>query len=197
MKRRRYRLGRRAEAAAGTRRRIVEATLSLHDAQGIRATSVRDIAGQAGVAPATVLQHFPRMDELIQACGELSNQLAPMPTDAVLIGATTPTERIRRIALALFEWWEQLGDGFDHLRIDRRHLPQVDAWFADVRRRHRSLAEAASEGVDASTVDLLIALTTVDAWRALRDSGMDARRAAGHVARLFTPPSSSTGKAYH
>jgi AcrR family transcriptional regulator len=195
--RRRYRLGKRAEAAAGTRRRIVEATLSLHDAQGITRTSVRDIAGRAGVAPATVLEHFPHMDELIRACGELSDQLAPMPIEAVLIGEKTLAERIRRMALALFEWWEQLGDGFDHLRIDRRHLPQVDAWFADMARRHRDLATAAFAGADPARVDLLVALTTVDAWRALRDSGMDPNRAAGQVAQLLAQSSSSTRKAYH
>lgn len=194
--RRNYRLGKRAAAAAGTRRRIVEATLSLHDAQGITGTSVRDVAGRAGVAPATVLQHFPHMDELIQACGELSDQLAPMPTEAVLIGATTPAERIRRMALAFFEWWVQLGDGFDHLRIDRRHLPRVDAWFGDVARRHRDLAEAAFAGADPSRADLLVALTTVDAWRALRDSGMDPGCAAARVSQLFDQ-SSSTRKAVH
>ena len=196
MNRRRYRLGKRAEAAAGTRQRIVEAALSLHDAQGITRTSVRDIAGQAGVAPATVLQHFPHMDELIGACGELSDQLAPMPTEAILIGAKTPIERIRRMALAMFEWWEQLGDGFDHLRIDRRHLHQVDAWFADVARRHRDLARAAFAGADTSSSDLLVALTTVDAWRALRDAGSDPKRAAGQVSQLFAD-SSATRKAVH
>jgi AcrR family transcriptional regulator len=195
--RRRYRLGKRAEAAAGTRRRIVVATLQLHDAQGITGTSVRDIAGRAGVAPATVLQHFPQMDELIRACGELSDQLAPMPTEAIFIGEKTLAERIRRMVLALFEWWEQLGDGFDHLRIDRRHLTQVDAWFADVARRHRDLAAAALAGAGTPRVDLLVALTTVDAWRSLRDSGMDASRAAGQVAELFAQSSSSTRKAYH
>jgi AcrR family transcriptional regulator len=196
MNRRRYRLGKRAEAAAGTRRRIVEATLSLHDAQGITGTSVRDIAGRAGVAPATVLQHFPRMGELIQACGELSDQLAPMPTEAVFIGATTPAERIRRMVLALFEWWEQLGDGFDHLRIDRRYLPQVDAWVADVARSHRALARAAFAGADAPKVALLVAVTTVDAWRALRDAGIGPQRAAGQISQLFAE-SSLTRKAAH
>ena len=126
----------------------------------------------------------------------LSEQLAPMPTDAVLIGATTHAERIRRMALAFFGWWDQLGDGFDHLRIDRRHLPQVDAWLAEVARRHRDLAEAAFAGADPSRVDLLVALTTVDAWRALRDAGMDSRRAAAQVSQLFAH-SSGTGKAVH
>ena len=196
MTRRPYRLGKRAESASGTRRRIVESALSLHDEQGITRTSVRDIAGRAGVAPATVLQHFPRMDELIHACGELSDQLAPMPTAAVLVGATTEVERIQRMALALFEWWEQLGVGIDHLRIDRRYLRQVDAWFADVARGHRNLAAVALAGAPQPRVDLLVAITTVDAWRALRDSGMDPRGAAGQVAQLLRQDS-GTRKAYH
>jgi AcrR family transcriptional regulator len=185
--RRRYRLGKRAETASGTRQRIIEATLSLHDAQGITGTSVRAIAGRAGVAPATVLQHFPRMDELIRACGELTDQMAPMPTDAVLVGATTVHERIRRVAAALFERWEQLGDGFDHLRIDRRHIRPVEVWFGEMSNRHRELAEAALADADASAVDLLVAVTTVDAWRVLRDSGLDPTSAAGQIARLFSP----------
>ena len=193
---RQYRLGKRAETTAATRRRIVEATLSLHDQQGISGTSVRAIAGRAGVAPATVLQHFPHMDELVRACGELSDQLAPMPTEAIFVGTATVGERIRCLSLALFRWWEQLGDGFDYLRIDRRHMPRVDAWFAVVSGRHRDLADAAFAGADSPKVDLLIALTSVDAWRVLRDAGMDAHRAAEQVAQLFTQ-APDPRKAYH
>jgi AcrR family transcriptional regulator len=182
---RRYRLGRRADAAAATRRRIVEATLELHDEQGISATSVRDVASRASVAPSTVLQHFPVMDALIEACGELSDQLAPMPTDAILVGATTERERIGRMASAVFEWWGQLGPGFDHLRTDRRRIPAVDDWMTDVARRHRQLADAALDGTDAGRTDLLVALTTPDAWSALRDAGLDPRRAGIRVARLI------------
>jgi AcrR family transcriptional regulator len=182
---RRYRLGRRADAAAATRRRIVEATLELHDEQGISATSVRDVASRASVAPSTVLHHFPVMDSLIEACGELSDQLAPMPTDAILAGARTERERIGRLASALFEWWEQLGPGFDHLRTDRRRIPAVDDWMTDLAGRHRQLATAALDRADPSRADLLVALTTPDAWRALRDAGLDPRRAGLRVARLI------------
>lgn len=185
---RRYRLGKRADAAAATRRRIVEATLNLHDEQGIVRTSIRDVAGRAAVAPATVLQHFPRMDDLIEACGELSDAMAPMPTEAVLIGAGNRLERVRIFALALFAWWERLGPGWDHLQVDRRSLPPVDAWLLEVRRRHRALAAAALGGSSyASDIELLTALTTNDAWRSMRDAGMNPRVAARHVARLFPP----------
>lgn len=185
VKRRSYRLGKRAERAADTRRRIIEVTLELHDQQGISRTTVRDVAGRAAVAPSTVLQHFPRMDELIYACGELFDQLAPMPTEALLADATGVAERVERMATAMFEWWELIGPGFDHLRVDRRHIPQVDAWFADVGRRHRRLAEAALVGGDAGRVSLLVALTSADAWSALRAAGATAREAGSQVAQLI------------
>lgn len=185
MKRRPYRLGRRAERAAETRRRIIDATLELHDQQGIARTTVRDVAGRAAVAPSTVLQHFPRMDELIRACGELSDQLAPMPTELLLADATSLVERVARMAAAMFGWWQLLGPGLDHLRSDRRHIPQVDAWLADVRRRHRRLAAAALAGGNPAMVDLLVALTTPDAWSALRAAGATPREAGSQVARLI------------
>ena len=145
VKRRPYRLGKRAEAATATRRRILEATLTLHDEQGITRTSVRDVAGRAGVSPATVLNHFPRMGDLIQACGQLSDDLFPMPTEAVLVGAQDRTERVRLMAGALFTWWEQMGSGWEHLQVDRRTLPDVDAWLHDVDLRHRALVASALE----------------------------------------------------
>jgi len=186
--RRRYRLGKRADAAATTRQRIVEATLRLHDEQGISSTSVRDIAVRAAVAPSTVLQHFPQMRELIRACGELSGQLAPMPSELVLAGIDHPAERVRRMAAAMFEWWALSGPGLDHLRTDRRHIPEVETWFTDVAAVHRSLAASALQArADAERVDLLVALTTPDAWAVLAAAGLDPDRAAVRVARLICP----------
>lgn len=185
--RRTYRLGRRAEAAAATRRRIVEATLGLHDEQGITRTSIRDVAARASVSPATVLNHFPQMRDLVHACGQLSDQLFPMPTEAVLVGGRDATERMRLAAQALFTWWEQLAAGWDHLQVDRRTLPEVDAWLRDVDARHRALVAAALElDLTDPAVAIGTALTTFGAWRSLRDGGMDVAHAAAVVARHLT-----------
>jgi AcrR family transcriptional regulator len=181
--RRRYRLGRRAELAAATRRRIIEATLELHDEQGISGTSVRDVAGKAGVAPATVLHHFPRMDDLIRACGELSETLAPIPSEAELGLATGRGERIRLLTLVLFSWYEQMGPGWDHLQVDRRRIPQVDAWLRQLAERHRSLVAAALGPANPVEISLATALTTHGVWLSLRDAGMETPEAAAHVAR--------------
>lgn len=157
----------------------------MHDEQGISATSVRDIAERAGVAASTVLHHFPRMDDLIRACGELSERLLPMPSEAVLAGASGTFERVRRMAQAMFTWWDEMGSGFDHLRVDRRRIPAVDAWLADLARRHRDLATAALGEDDDRRIRLLVALTTADAWTGLRTSGADPASAAADVATLL------------
>ena len=186
VKRRPYRLGKRADAATATRNRILEATLTLHDEKGITRTSVRDIAGRARVSPATVLNHFPQMGDLIRACGQLSDDLFPMPTEAVLVGARGRMERIRLLAEALFTWWEQMASGWEHLQIDRRSLPDVDAWLQDVDVRHRALVAAAFEAdVDHPSVPIGTALTSFGSWQSLRDSGLEVTQAAAHVARFL------------
>ena len=192
VKRRPYRLGKRAEAATATRRRILEATLTLHDEQGITRTSIRDVAGRAGVSPATVLNHFPRMGDLIRACGQLSDDLFPMPTEAVLVGARDRTERVRLMAGALFTWWDQMGSGWEHLQVDRRTLPDVDAWLRDVDIRHRALVAVALEvEVDEASVAIGAALTSFGSWQSLRAGGMDVARAAAHVARFLSASDST------
>lgn len=188
--RRAYRLGRRAEGAAATRRRIVEATLRLHDEQGITGTSVRDVASRAGVSPSTVLGHFPRMADLIRACGELSDATYPMPDMSILDGTPDRRERMRLAALALFGWWSGIASGWEHLQIDRRSLPEVDAWLRDVDARHRQLVAAAlGTSPDDPAVAIGAALTSFGAWRSLRDAGLDDAAAATRVATtLIGPP---------
>ena len=186
VKRRPYRLGRRADAATATRQRIVEATLVLHDEKGITRTSVRDVAGRAGLSPATVLNHFPRMGDLVQACGQLSSDLFPMPTAALLVGVRDRTERAWIMARDLFTWWEQMASGWDHLQIDRRTLTEVDAWLHDVDARHRALVAAAlGVGPEDPSVAIGTALTSFGSWRSLRDAGMDVSQASAHVARFL------------
>lgn len=163
----------------------MESTLVLHDEQGITRTSIRDVAGRAGVAPATVLHHFPRMDDLIRACGELSDAMAPMPHEAEVLAGVGAVDRIQLLVAALFRWWEQLGPGWDHLQVDRRYLPQVDAWLGSVRERHRHLAETAIGPAGAEHVELVVAATGQGMWRSLHESGVRTDEASARVASLL------------
>lgn len=164
----------------------MEATLTLHDEQGITGTSVRDVAARAGVAPATVLHHFPRMDALIHACGELSEALAPMPTEAIFVEGGDRAERMRVLARALFEWWERLGiSGWNHLQVDRTAVGQVDAWLNAVADRHRQLVRLALGSGAETHVDVVRAMTSQGVWSSMQAAGIDTTDAAAQVARLI------------
>ena len=134
------------------------------------------------------------MGDLIRACGQLSDDLFPMPTEAVLVGARDRTERVRLMAGALFTWWDQMGSGWEHLQVDRRTLPDVDAWLRDVDIRHRALVAVALEvevEVDEASVAIGAALTSFGSWQSLRAGGMDVARAAAHVARFLSASDST------
>lgn len=158
----------------------------LHDEQGITGTSVRDVATRAGVAPATVLHHFPRMDDLIQACGDLSEAMAPMPTEAIFAGGGDRASRVLMLALELFAWWERLGtSGWNHLQVDRTALGQVDAWLTDVGNRHRQLVRLALGPNAASHVEVVRAMTSQGVWSSMQAAGIETREAAIEVAHLI------------
>ena len=83
----------RASAVAQTRRRIIDATRALHTEQGIAATSWDDIAARAGVGVGTVYRHFPSLDELVPACGEISMQVIALPDPRRRPSSTASTPR--------------------------------------------------------------------------------------------------------
>src|SRR4051794_6675060 len=118
---RNYDMSKRAAAVAQTRRRIVEATRALHAEQGIAATSWDDIAARAGVGVGTVYRHFPSLDELIPACGELTMQVVALPdaghVPELFEGLDTPAERIERLVAEVFGIYER---GAPALRAIRR-----------------------------------------------------------------------------
>ena len=77
-----YELKRRAESQEETRRRIVEATIELHQTIGPNATGVSDIAERARVGRVTVYRHFPDEATLSRACSGLYFARHPFPDPA-------------------------------------------------------------------------------------------------------------------
>ena len=127
-------MGKRAEAVGATRSSIVEATMELHGERGIHATSWEDIARRAGVAIGTVYRHFPSLDELLPACGELSlERLAPPDPETaheLFVGARSPRARIERLVETTFDMYERAPGVMGSIRRDRgtlscstRHTP--------------------------------------------------------------------------
>src|SRR3954454_2881958 len=63
-----YRSDRRTAQAAQTRRRVVAAASELFERQGYAATTIRAVAGQAGVSVPTVEALFGSKPKLLKAC---------------------------------------------------------------------------------------------------------------------------------
>ena len=183
-KRRGYRLGRRAETADETRRRIVEATYALHAERGIADTSMKDIAARAGVSVGTVYHHFPTYPDAIAACGAHTAETVPAPTDAIFEGATSRTERVERLVAALFDYYERIP-ALVSVRRDRHIAPALEE-FSDHEERNRlRLAARAigARGRDRSAA-VVAALVDVDVYRALLRQGLSSQQATDEAAAI-------------
>src|SRR5918994_7952756 len=77
---RQYDMTRRTASRNETRNRIVEATTKLHGERGVLGTSWQDIAREADVSVSTVYAHFPSLEELLPACGQLVMSRVHPPT---------------------------------------------------------------------------------------------------------------------
>jgi AcrR family transcriptional regulator len=92
---RKYDMKRRAKRQEETRRRIVEATVELHETVGMARTTISAIAEKAGVERLTVYRHFPDERALFTACGGHWSAANPPPDPASWTQIADPEERLR------------------------------------------------------------------------------------------------------
>jgi AcrR family transcriptional regulator len=92
---RKYDMKRRAEHQQETRRRIVEATVGLHETVGMARTSISAIAERAGVQRLTVYRHFPDERALFSACSAHWSAANPPPDPTPWSQIPDPEERLR------------------------------------------------------------------------------------------------------
>lgn len=185
---REYHLGKRAESVAETQRRILEATIELHGERGIFGTSWRDIAERADVSVATVYKHFPSIDELVPACGELLMEELRPPDPALareVVGTGSVGQRLERAALELFSFYERGGR---HLEADfrERELPAMQEWEEYLRRTVTAFVREALRGSGAtpSRIETASALFDHSTFLAFQRRGIATRRAARAVANV-------------
>jgi AcrR family transcriptional regulator len=139
-------MDKRKAAVEETRRRIVEATLALHAEKGAFGTSWQDIAKRADVSVGTVYKHFPSLDELVPACGELVFAISRPPSleDApqIFAGASSLEERLGRLVSEFFDFYER-GEPYLEIDFQERQLPAVQEWEAHMRATREGLAREA------------------------------------------------------
>ena len=162
---------RRASAVAQTRRRIVDATLALHGEQGIAATSWDDIAARAGVGVGTVYRHFPSLDELIPACGEITRQVIALPDAQLFDALDTPAERIGRLVREVFAIYDRGAPQLRAIRNEPDVHPNVAEAGREVEASLDALIDAAFEPIGITAADRAVvrALLDLGTWDALRD----------------------------
>lgn len=188
---RRYSMKSRRTSVAETRRRILEATIELHGKNGVFGTSWQDIARKADVSIGTVYKHFPSLDALVPACGELLMERLDPPgpgsLDDILVGAASTPERLRRIAEALFGFYERGGE---HLELDRREreLPVMREWEGGLRDMVGDFLLAALEGTGLGARDVaeILFLFDLPTFGAMRLRGLGRAEAVETVVGMAT-----------
>lgn len=182
--RRRYTLGRRAETAAETRQRLVEATASLHDEKGISGTSLRDIALRAGVSVGTAYHHFPTYDDAIRACGDHTMRLYPPPDVSIFDGLHDVDARVAAFVSSLFRYFDRCP-WLEEVRLERRRFAPIEEVMAAMEQHFLELARAAVRGDDSTVASILVAISDITPFHILRRSGISPEEAANRITEVF------------
>ena len=182
-------MSKRAAAVATTRRRIVDATRELHTEQGIAATSWDQIAARAGVGVGTVYRHFPTLDDLVPACGEIAMEIVALPDPssaaALFDGLHKQPARIARLVEEVFAIYER---GASELQVVRRE-PDAHPSVAELGKTLEATLTALVDAAlpDASPDDRAVtrAMIDLDTWQAMRTAGLDAAATVDAVSDML------------
>ncbi len=185
---RRYTLGKRAEAQADTRRRIVEATLRLYREVGIGGATVPVVARAADVSPATVRNHFPGPTDLAAAAADAILTELGMPDESIFAGAGAAIERLDRLLVEVAAFFER-SSGWWEVRVADR--TRGDAWAApeaqyDERIRALIRAAVGPVGEDPAAV-AIVAAVLVHVYFAGRAAGLTSAAAVDVERSLLVP----------
>lgn len=183
---RKYSMDTRSAAVEETRNRIIEATMQLHDEQGISGTSMQDIAERAGVALATVYRHFPTVDDLVPACGGRNLELNPPPTRAVFESLESGEARIAALVKALHANYARGVRTYDVGFAEAVALPVVARFMDEFTNNIASLVAEAARPFRPDTQGLSLAtgLCHFHVWRSLTQAGLSSEEATQSVVRL-------------
>lgn len=174
---RRYRLQRRAEQQAETRRRIVEATVALHQEVGPARTSISAIAARAGVERPTVYRHFPDERSLFSACTGHYNALNPLPDFESWRQVSDPKAQLRQALTELYAYHRRTEPMQERSRRDLQELPVMAEilapLFAYVDKMQRLLASSWSPEPSPLVMAAVGHAISFETWRSLvRQQGL-------------------------
>ena len=175
-----YKLKKRAERLDETRRRIVEATVHLHETRGAASTSISAIAELAGVERLTVYRHFPDDRSLLKACTSHYLHLNPPPDPNSWCEVGDAGERLRLGLSQIYDYHRRTEPMFARAARDLEENPilrEVLGHFFAQWEQIREILVSPWE-VSGSSMTLLRALIghamSFQTWRSLvREQGLD------------------------
>jgi AcrR family transcriptional regulator len=126
-----YRMKRRAELEAETRRRITESAVALHERVGPAHTSISAIAEEAGVRRSTVYRHFPDEEALFAACSSHWRAHNPPPEPAAWAAIADPDVRIETALRELYAFYGRTHRMYESLFRDESLVPAVERRLRD------------------------------------------------------------------
>jgi AcrR family transcriptional regulator len=188
--RRRYRMGRRADAVERTRDRITRAAFELHGTVGPARASISAIAERAGVQRHTVYSHFPDMESLIEACTAHGMKVRALPDPATWASIADPVDRLRRGLTDLYAYYRANEKLLANVTRDMAVMPELvagsHAFFAEMGKVATALTSdwvvgSARARTHGAAVGLAIAFTT---WQSLAAFGLTDQEAVGLMVRL-------------
>ena len=183
-----YTLGKRGEAKAETRRRIVAAVLELYRERGLAAATVPAIARAADVAPATVRNHFPNPGDLPMAAAEAILAELRMPDASIFDGATGTLERVERLLVEVAAFFER-STGWWEVRVADRSAG--DTWGAPEARYDELIAGLIGAAVhpldDDPLVMSVVGSVLVHVYFGVRSAGASAEEAITVERQLIVP----------
>ena len=141
-----YKQGKRAEAAAETRHRIVDATIDLHRTLGPRRTTVAEIARKAGVGRVTVYKHFPDDAALVMASQTEWLTKHPPPDAGQWSMILDPDARLRVALRELYLWYFDTEPMTGNVMRDGAGMPAFTAVYSLLRVHIREGAEILAVG---------------------------------------------------
>jgi len=185
---RRYTLGKRGEAQADTRRRIVDATLRLYREVGIAGTTLALVARAADVAPGTVRNHFPGPNDLAEAAADAILESLAMPGEAIFAGADGPIERLDRLLRELAAFFER-STGWWEVRVSDRG--GTDSWAMPEARYNARIEALIRRAIDPlgddQAVVAVVAAVLVSVYFAARTAVVSSDEAVAVERALLVP----------
>ena len=136
---RKYRMTKRQERVAETRRRITEATVELHRTVGPAATQISEIARRAGVQRVTVYNHFPDEGSLLAACSAHWRAQHPAPDAGRWRAESDAGARLRLGLGELFAWYRETEPMTANVLRDMEVVPALRPIIENGLRRYLEL----------------------------------------------------------